>query len=125
MSEDSDLLTTRPGRQGLPKVFWDVLGRWYILGLGGIAGFFLSVYYLKNTPEQFASTATVLVKQKLSGVIGSEDAEDLDIRSDGVMNTIAAQITRVELLERVAARPELADREDLFYPPVGYLPDWV
>ena len=125
LSEDPDLLATRPGRQGLPRVFWDVLGRWYILALGGIAGFFLSVYYLKKTPEQFASTATVLVKQKLSGVIGSEDVEDLDIRSDGVMNTIAAQITRVELLERVAARPELADREDLFHPPVGYLPDWV
>ena len=124
-SEEGDLLQQRPGRQGLPRVFWDILGRWYFLALGAIIGFGLSVYYLKKTPEQFAATATVLVKQKVSGVISSEDSEDLDIRSDGVMNTIAAQITRVELLERVAERSEFRGRKDLFHPPASYLPDWI
>ena len=124
-SEDEELLPNRTGQQGLPRVFWDMLGRWYVLALGAIIGFGLSVYYLKKTPEQFAATATVLVKQKVSGVISSEDSEDLDIRSDGVMNTIAAQITRVELLERVAERSEFRGRKDLFHPPTSYLPDWI
>ena len=123
--EEEEVQMFSERRAGIPKVFWDVVGRWYFLVLGGGLGLFLSVYYLKKTPEQFASTATLLVKQNLSGVISTEEVEDLDMRSDNVMNTIAAQVTRVDLLRRVAQRPEFLERDALVRGAPGYLPNWL
>ncbi len=111
--------------RGLPKLFWEILGRWYFPVLGMVLGLLLSTYYLKKTPERFASSATLLVKQNLSGVINSEEVEELDLRSDNVMNTIAAQVTRVDLLEKVARRPDFIENTDLIRAPVSYLPEWV
>ena len=123
---DEDEMLEFPGRaRGLPKLFWEMLGKWYFPVMGGILGLFASAYYLKKTPERFASTATLLVKQNLSGVISSEEVEDLDLRSDNVMNTIAAQVTRVGILEKVAQRPEFAGSEDLVRKPASYMPDWA
>ncbi|MAT46380.1 MAG: hypothetical protein CMO35_03000 [Verrucomicrobiaceae bacterium] len=123
---DEDEVLEFPGRaRGLPKVFWEMLGKWYFPVMGAILGLFASAYYLKKTPERFASTATLLVKQNLSGVISSEEVEDLDLRSDNVMNTIAAQVTRVGILEKVAQRPEFAGSEDLVRKPASYMPDWA
>ena len=110
---------------GIPKIFWEVVGRWYLPCLGAVAGLFLSVYYIKKTPERFDSTATLLVKQNVSRVMSREEMEDIDMRSDDAMNTIAAQVTRVELIERVARRPEFADRQNLVRRSPGYLPDWL
>ena len=63
---DEDEVLEFPGRaRGLPKVFWEMLGKWYFPVMGGILGLFASAYYLKKTPERFASTATLLVKQTL------------------------------------------------------------
>ena len=112
-------------RAGIPKLFWDILGRWYLLVLGAIVGVFLSSYYLKKTPKQFESTATLLVKQSTSGVISRDDVEDIDMRSDDAMNTIAAQVSRVELVEKVARRPEFAGRAEMVYPAPQYLPEWA
>ena len=89
MSEDPDLLTTRPGRQGLPKVFWDVLGRWYILALGGIAGFFLSVYYLKKTPEQFAAKTAEFKARLAKG----ESLDSMRVEAYAVAREAAKQAT--------------------------------
>ena len=123
---DEDEVLEFPGRaRGLPKVFWEMLGKWYFPVMGAILGLFASAYYLKKTPERFASTATLLVKQNLSGVISSEEVEDLDLRSDNVMNTIAAQVTRVGILEKVAQRPEFAGSEELIRKPASYMPDWA
>ena len=110
---------------GIPKLFWDILGRWYFLVLGALIGVFLSSYYLKKTPKQFESTATLLVKQGTSAVISRDDVEDIDMRSDDAMNTIAAQVSRVELVEKVARRPEFAERSEMVYPAPQYLPEWA
>jgi len=110
---------------GIPKLFWDIVGRWYFLVLGALVGVFLSSYYLKKTPDQFESTATLLVKQNTSAVISRDDVEDIDMRSDDAMNTIAAQVSRVELVEKVARRPEFAERADLVRPAPQYLPEWA
>jgi len=123
---DEDDVPEFPGRaRGLPKIFWEILGKWYFLVIGTILGLFLSAYYLKKTPERFASSATLLVKQNLSGLISSAEMEDLDLRSDNVMNTIAVQVTRADILEKVAKRPEFAESADLIREPTSYLPDWV
>ncbi len=109
----------------IPKLFWDILGRWYFLVLGALVGVFLSSYYLKKTPKQFESTATLLVKQSTSAVINRDEVEDIDMRSDDAMNTIAAQVSRVELVEKVARRPEFAGRAEMVYPAPQYLPEWA
>tara|TARA_B100001057_G_scaffold180588_1_gene181307 strand:- start:4288 stop:6336 length:2049 start_codon:yes stop_codon:yes gene_type:complete len=95
------------------------------LVLGALVGVFLSSYYLKKTPKQFESTATLLVKQSTSAVINRDEVEDIDMRSDDAMNTIAAQVSRVELVEKVARRPEFAGRAEMVYPAPQYLPEWA
>ena len=124
---DSPLQIPLSGQRqtGIPKLFWDILGRWYFLVLGALVGVFLSSYYLKKTPKQFESTATLLVKQGTSAVISRDDVEDIDMRSDDAMNTIAAQVSRVELVEKVARRPEFAGRSEMVYPAPQYLPEWA
>ena len=123
--DEEDLRGVPDRPRGLPKLFWEILGKWYFPVLGAVLGLLCSTYYLKKTPERFASSATLLVKQNLSGVINSGEVEELDLRSDNVMNTIAAQVTRVDLLEKVAQRPEFAENLDLIRAPASYLPDWL
>ncbi len=114
---------SRPGR--LPKIVVEVLVRWYWPLLGLILGLLLSAYYLKKTPERYASTATMLVKQNRATVISEDQVEEIDMRSDNAMNTVVAQMGRVELLEKVADRPDIRAIENLVPVRVSYLPGWL
>ena len=114
------------GRPGLlPKIVVEVLVRWYWPLLGLILGLLLSAYYLKKTPERYASTATMLVKQNRATVISEDQVEEIDMRSDNAMNTVVAQMSRVELLEKVADRPDIKAIENLVPTRVSYLPGWL
>lgn len=100
----------------LARWYWPVLG--IILGLGG-AG-----YYLKKTPPRYSSTATILVKQNMAGLISEDQVQAINVESKEGLNTVVAQIRRTELLKRVGSRPDVRALEGLLPPAVSYVPEW-
>ncbi len=51
---------------------------------------------------------TVLqIKEQTVGVLGRSQAEDIDMRSLEAMNTVAARIQRMDLMDRVASRQDV------------------
>ena len=103
----------------------DLLGRWYWIVLFMIIGVFCSAYYLSKTPKGYRATATLLVKEKTASLMPGNLAADMDAGGAEGLNTVAQRITRLDLLEKVAAREEIRSLPGLIPPPVDYLPDWL
>ena len=102
-------------------------GRWCWIVLFAILGLAVSLYYLSKAPPVHSATATLLVKQKSSAVLLSDKdgQEELDMRSDEALNTVAAQLKRRSLLERVVARKDIRELEGLIPQPVQWTPEWL
>jgi len=107
------------------RLLLDMIGRWYWLVFGLILGFLAASYYLSKAPKQYTATATLLIKQQTSSVMARDQVEEIDMRSQEAMNTVAERIRRMDLLERVASRSDVRSLPGLVPPPVDWVPDWV
>jgi len=127
--EDEDLmdasLSRQAGQEKMKQLVLDLLGRWHWITLGLVIGVLGGMYYLSKAPKIYQSMATVLIKQQTSSVLGRDQVEEMDLRTLEGMNTMANQLSRRELLEKVAARPELRAMPGLMPEPVAYLPLWI
>lgn len=102
----------------------DLAGRWYWIALGIVLGVLAGAYHHSKAPRLYRSTATVFIKQQASTVISRDQVDDMDMRTIEAMNTVAARIARPELLEKVAARPDVRAIPGLIPEPVEWLPEW-
>jgi capsular exopolysaccharide synthesis family protein len=112
-------------REKTHQLLLDLLGRWHWIVLGLILGFLAGAYHLSKAPKLYQARTTLLIKQQTASVMNRDRVEEIDLRSIEAMNTVAARITRPELLEKVATRPEVRALEGLMAPPVVWLPDWL
>lgn len=108
----------------LRRLLLSLLGRWYWIVLGVILGVLGASYYLSKAPKIYSATSTLLIKTQTSTVMARDQVEDIDLRSMEAMNTVAARIFRLDLLERVASRQDVRDLPGLVLPAVDWRPDW-
>lgn len=113
------------GQEKMRMLFNEVLGRWYWLALGLILGILASSYYLSKTPKTYTATTTLLVKERTLGVMARGQAEEINMGSIEAMNTVAASILRMDLLERVASRQDIRSLPGLVPDKVDWTPDWL
>jgi polysaccharide biosynthesis transport protein len=101
-----------------------VMGRWPWIILGLLVGLGGGYYYLSKAPRIYSATATVLVKQRgASTLLADKDKSDeIDMKSAEALNTVAAQLKRASILERVAASTEVRQMEALIPPKVSWVP---
>ncbi len=121
-------MSNRVGTANTQYLIQQFIGRWYWITLGLILGLLAASYYLAKTPKKYSATSTLLIKQQTSSIMMSRDrdaSESIDLRSIEAMNTVAAQVRRMDLLERVAARADVRQLEGLMPAPVNWMPDWV
>jgi polysaccharide biosynthesis transport protein len=126
--EDEEFVTeTRRDVSGekLKRLALDLVGRWYWIALGLVIGFLSASYYLSKAPKQYRATSTLLIKHQIGSVMGRDQVDEIDFRSQEGMNTIAERIRRMDLIERVAARQDVRELAGLVPPPVNWRPDWV
>lgn len=116
-----------PWTKSRRRVLQVLAGRWCWIALFAILGLAASLYYLSKAPPVHSATATLLVKQKSSAVLLSdkEAQEELDMRSDEALNTVAAQLKRRSLLERVVTREDIQGLQGLIPEPVQWTPGWL
>jgi polysaccharide biosynthesis transport protein len=123
--EDSmDSYASRNGAQDTKQLLFDVLARWHWIALCLIIGLLSGFYYLSKAPKLYQASASLLINQQTSTVLVPDHAEKMDMRTLEAMNTVAERITRKEMLERVAARPELRAMSGLIPKDVVWLPEW-
>ena len=124
--DDEDDFDSNSGasRERLRILLFDFLGRWHWIALGLILGVLGSLYYLSKAPKIYEATSTLLVKQGASSVISRDDDEDLDLRQNDAVNTVAERVKRAELLSSVASSPAVADLEGLVPDKVNWFPEW-
>jgi len=124
--DDEDDFDSNSGaaRERLRILLFDLLGRWHWIALGLILGVLGSLYYLSKAPKIYEATSTLLVKQGASSVISRDDDEDLDLRQNDAVNTVAERVKRAELLTSVASSPAVADLEGLVPDKVNWFPEW-
>ncbi len=103
----------------------DLLGRWHWIALGLILGVLGGFYYLSKAPKIYQARSTLLIKQQTSSVMARDQVDEIDLRSLEALNTVAERITRPELLQKVAARPEVRSLPGLMPRKVVWLPDWA
>ena len=103
----------------------NLLRHWYWIVCGLILGVLAANYYLAKTPPRFTATASLLIKQQTTTVMQRDQVDAIDLRSQEAMATIAARITRMELLKRVATRSDVRRFSGLVPPTVHYLPAWL
>ena len=103
----------------------DLLVRWHWVVLFLIVGILCSFYYLSKAPKIYETTSTILVKQMASTVISDDRDEDLDLRSDDAVNTVAQRIKRPGLLSAVAALPEVSELNGFIPTPTNWFPSWA
>lgn len=127
--EDDDLLeadhSRQVGQEKMKQLGLDLLGRWHWIGLGLILGLLGGFYYLSKAPKIYQARSTLLIKQQTSSVMSRDQVEEMDLRSLEGLNTVAERITRPELLQKVAARPEVRALPGLMPGKVEWLPDWA
>ena len=104
---------------------FDLLGRWYWIVLGLVIGILVGSYVLSKTPKKYTAVTTLQIKEQTVGVMGRNQAEEIDMRSLEAMNTVAARIKRMDLMDRVAARQDVRSLEGLASPPVDWMPKWA
>lgn len=110
---------------GRKQLFKELLGRWYWMALGLVVGLLIAGYYLSKVPKRYNATASLLLKQHVATVMKNDQVEDIDPRSEEAMNTAVERIRRLDLLERVAERPEIRQLPGLVPPPVDWRPVWM
>jgi len=130
--EESDMLdagmSSHSGSENRRFLIQQIIGRWHWIMLGLVLGLLAATYYLTKTPPRYTATATLLIKQQTSSVMSSRErdqSESIDLRSIEAMNTVAARIRRMDLLERVASRTDVRQRPGLIPPPVDWVPAWL
>ncbi|WP_193212240.1 polysaccharide biosynthesis tyrosine autokinase [Luteolibacter marinus] len=109
----------------LKRLLLDLVGRWYWPAFGLVLGFLAAGYYLSKAPKQYTATSTLLIKQQTASVMSRDQVEEIDMRSQEGMNTVAARIQRLDLLERVASRQDVRELPGLMPAPVDWTPEWV
>lgn len=118
--EDGDL---RPGSDhsgaSLQQILRDIIGRWHWIVLCLILGFLGGLYYLEKAPKEYSATSTLLIK-----VMPQEESDDIDLLTSDSMNTVAHYATRIDLLTKVASRPEVRSLEGIIPPAVNWFPEW-
>ncbi len=127
--EEDDLedagMSRQAGQEKMKQLMLDLLGRWHWIALGLILGVLAGFFYLSKAPRIYQARATLLIKQQTSSVMSRDQVEEMDLRSLEGLNTVAERITRPELLQKVAARPEVRALPGLMPRPVEWLPDWA
>ena len=124
--DDLDAGTSRQvGQEKMKQLALDLLGRWHWIALGLVLGVLGGFLYLSKAPKIYQARATLLIKQQTSSVMSRDQVEEMDLRSLEGLNTVAERITRPELLQKVAARPEVRALPGLMPREVVWLPDWA
>ncbi|MEO8614619.1 MAG: polysaccharide biosynthesis tyrosine autokinase [Luteolibacter sp.] len=128
--EDDDLMddgiTRQAGREKTKQLIQDLLGRWHWIVFGLILGVLGGFYYLSKAPKSYQTRSTLLIKQATSTVMSSRDqVDEMDYRTLEAMNTVAERISRPELLQKVASRPEIRALPGLMPKAVTWLPEWA
>ena len=103
----------------------DLLARWHWIALGLILGGLGAVFYLSKAPKLYQATVTMLVKERTATIMQKTDVADIDMRSIEAMNTVAARIKRIELMESVASRQDVRVLPGLMPKPTNWWPEWT
>ncbi len=128
--EDDDMpdsgMSRQAGQEKMKQLASDLLGRWHWITLGLIIGVLGGFYFLSKAPKIYQTRSTLLIKQGTSSVMANRDrVDEMDYRTLEAMNTIAERITRPELLQKVASRPEIRALPGLMPAEVVWLPEWA
>ena len=114
-----------PGQSTGKQLVLGLLGRWYWLGLGLILGVLGATYYLEKTPKHYSAMTTLLIKDRTNSVMARDQVDEINLSSMDALNTVAAQIRRVSLLERVASRQDVRELLGVIPARIVWLPDWL
>lgn len=123
--QEFDAYSRQKGREKTRRILLEVLGRWYWPVLGLIIGVLASSYYVSRIPKQYTATTTLLVKERSIGIMANNRAEEINMGSLYALNTVAARILRMDLLERVASREDLRNLPGLIPTEVEWKPEWL
>ncbi|MES2922367.1 MAG: polysaccharide biosynthesis tyrosine autokinase [Verrucomicrobiota bacterium] len=127
--EDDDMqdagTSRQAGQEKMKQLALDLVGRWHWIALGLILGVLGGFFYLSKAPKIYQARATLLIKQQTSTVMSRDQVDEMDLRSLEGLNTVAERITRPELLQKVASRPEVRALPGLMPRQVEWLPDWA
>ena len=127
--EDDDMqdagVSRQAGQEKMKLLALDLLGRWHWIALGLVLGVLGGFFYLSKAPKIYQARATLLIKQQTSTVMSRDQVEEMDLRSLEGLNTVAERITRPELLQKVAARPEVRALPGLMPRDIEWLPEWA
>jgi|GEM_PF-6033302 len=123
--DGSDGFSRDAGQEKLKQLGFDLLARWHWIVLGLILGTLGGLYYLSKAPKKYDAVSTVLLKQQISSVISKDQVDKMNLSTVEAMNTIAERIRRPELMEKVAARPDIRELPGLMPPAVQWLPEWA
>lgn len=123
--DSSDYGSRAAGQEKMKQLALDLLGRWHWIALGLILGVLGGFFYLSKAPKIYQARATLLIKQQTSSVMSRDQVEEMDLRSLEGLNTVAERITRPELMQKVASRPEVRALPGLMPREVVWLPDWA
>ncbi|MFT6241423.1 MAG: hypothetical protein ACJAQT_003521, partial [Akkermansiaceae bacterium] len=115
---------TNSSRERLQQLIRDLLGRWHWIALGLVLGVLGALYYLAKAPNVYQATSSLLVKQGAATMIPGNQTEDMDLRSDDAVNTVAERVKRLDLLTLVAQLPEIKGLDGLIPEPTNWFPDW-
>jgi capsular exopolysaccharide synthesis family protein len=115
---------TNSSRERLQQLIRDLLGRWHWIALGLVLGVLGALYYLAKAPNVYQATSSLLVKQGAATMIPGNQTEDMDLRSDDAVNTVAERVKRLDLLTLVAQLPEIKGLDGLILEPTNWFPDW-
>ncbi len=120
-----DGMERQVGREKTKQLMLDLLGRWHWIVFGLILGVLGGLYYLSKAPKTYQTRSTLLIKQQTSSVMSRDHVDDMDYRTLEAMNTVAERITRPELLQKVASRPEIRALPGLMPKAVVWIPEWA
>ncbi len=127
--EEDDLMDggmqRQVGREKTKQLMLDLVGRWHWIAFGLILGVLGGYYYLSKAPKTYQTRSTLLIKQQTSSVMSRDQVDEMDLRSLEAMNTVAERITRPEMMQKVASRPEIRALPGLMAKPAVWLPEWA
>ncbi len=126
---EEDYYSQEPSRdvsgEKLKRLLHNLVGRWHWIALGLILGFLGATYYVSKAPKKYTATATLLIKQQTGSVMVRDQVDEIDLRSQEAMNTVAERIRRMDLLERVASRQDIRELPGLVPRAVDWQPLWL
>ncbi|MBK1883044.1 polysaccharide biosynthesis tyrosine autokinase [Luteolibacter pohnpeiensis] len=124
--EPSSGFETEIRQEKIRQLVQDLIGRWYWVALFVILGILAGFYYLSKAPEIYSAKSTLLVKQQMGSVMAKSDqVDEIDLRTDDAMNTVAQRVLRQDLLKKIAARPDILNLPGIIPEPVNWLPHWA